>query len=83
MCQADFVLASVIDCKHQLSVVINKYSLNGTWYVTKRINHYCSVVPEKSPSQPLGQQLRGKLGKPRFLLEWWALGLGLGFFCPN
>ena len=43
------------------------------------INHWCSVVPEKS--QPSGPTFNGKLGKPRFPLERWALGLG--FVCPN
>ena len=38
----------------------------------KRIDHWCSVVPEKS--QPSGPPFSGKLGKPRFPLEWWALG---------
>ena len=43
----------------------------------KRIDHWCSVVPEKA--QPSGPPFSGKLGKPRFPLERWALGLG--FFC--
>ena len=45
----------------------------------KRIDHLCSVVPEKS--QPSGPPFSWKLGKPRFPLERWALGLG--FFCPH
>ena len=37
------------------------------------------MVPEKSqPSDPL---FSGKLGKPHFPQERWALGLG--FFCPH
>ena len=44
----------------------------------KRINHWCSVVPEKS--QPSGPQFSGKLDKPRFPLEWWALGNWVGIF---
>ena len=38
----------------------------------KRTNHWCSVVPEKS--QPSGPPFSGKLGKPPFPLEQWALG---------
>ena len=45
----------------------------------KRIDHWCSVVPEKS--QPSGPPFTGKFGKPRFPLERWALKLG--FFCPH
>ena len=45
----------------------------------KRIDHWCSVDPEKS--QPSIPPFSGKLGKPRFPLEQWALGLG--FFCPH
>ena len=38
----------------------------------KRIDHCCSVVPEKyHPSCP---PFSGKLGKPRFPMERWALG---------
>ena len=51
----------------------------SVWYVRKRIDHWCSVVPEKS--QPSGPPFSGKLGKPRFPLERWALRLG--FFCPH
>ena len=50
-----------------------------SWYMRKRIDHWCSVVPEKS--QPLGPPFSGKLGKPRFPMERWAHGLG--FFCPH
>ena len=49
------------------------------WYMRKRINYWCSAVPEKS--QPSGPPFSGKLGKPRFPLERWALWLG--FVCPH
>ena len=45
----------------------------------KKIDHWCLVVPEKS--KPSGPPFSGKLGKPCFPLERWALGLG--FFCPH
>ena len=47
--------------------------------MTKRIDHWFSKVPEKS--QPSGPLFSGKLDKPRFPLERWALWLG--FFCPH
>ena len=37
----------------------------------KIIDHYCSVVPEKS--HPLGPTFSGNLLKPLFPLEQWAL----------
>ena len=61
------------------STDITQYCTVWLWYMRKRINHWCSVVPEKS--QPSGPPFSGKLGKPRFPLERWALGLG--FFCPH
>ena len=42
------------------------------------MDHWCSVVPEKS--QPSGPPFSRKLSKPRFPPERWALGLE--FFCP-
>ena len=45
----------------------------------KRIDHWCSVVPEKS--QPSGPLFSGKLGKPLIPLERWALGWGF-FLSP-
>ena len=56
-----------------------QYCTVRSWYMRKRIDHWCSVVPEKS--QPSGPPFSGKLGKPRFPMERWALGLG--FFCPH
>ena len=51
----------------------------------KRIENWCSMVQEKS--QPSGPPFSGKLGKPRFPLEGWALGLGLntndGFYLSH
>ena len=56
---------------------ITQYCTVRSWYMRKRIDHWCSVVPEKS--KPSGPPFSGKLGKPRFPLERWAPGLG--FFC--
>ena len=58
---------------------ITQFCTVWSWYMRKRIDHWCSVVPEKS--QPSGPPFSGKLGKPRFPLERWALWLG--FFCPH
>ena len=45
----------------------------------KTIDHDCLVVPEKS--KPYGPPFSGKLSKPCFPLELWALMLG--FLCPH
>ena len=58
---------------------ITQYCTVQSWYMRKRIDHWCSVVSEKS--QPSGPPFSGKLGKPRFPLTRWALGLG--YFCPH
>ena len=79
-----FVQRASLTVNIDLSDVTNKYTYYSVLYRTvgymrKRIDHWCSVVPEKS--QPSGPPFSGKLGKPRFPLERWALGLG--FFCPH
>ena len=58
---------------------ITQYCNVQSWYMRKRIDHWCSVVPEKS--QCSGQQFSGKLGKPRFPLGPWALGIWI-FLSP-
>ena len=55
------------------------YSTVPSWHMKIRIDHWCSVVPDKF--QPSGPPFSGKLGKPRFPLE--RLSFGLGFFCPH
>ena len=77
-----FVQRASLTVNIDLSDVTNRYYkvLYRTVVVYEKKNRsWCSVDPEKS--QPLGPPFSGKLGKPRFPLERWALGLG--FFCPH
>ena len=74
-----FVQRASLTVNIDLSDVTNRYyavlyCTVRSWYMRKRIDHWCSVIPEKT--QPLGPPFSGKLGKPRFPLEWWAPGLG-------
>ena len=79
--QADFVQRASLTV-NIISVAPSKNIIQyvAKWYARKIIDHHCSVVPEKK-SQPSGPLLSGILGKPRFQLELWALGLG--FSCPH
>ena len=77
--------ARVTDCKHELSDVTNIY-YTVPYRMVARIG-ICEKEPiigvqwGQKKSQPSGPPFSGKLGKPRFPLERWALGLG--FFCPH
>ena len=74
----DHSISYALVCEKEISHM-GKYNGNLIWCARKRIDHWCSMVPEKS--QPSGPLFSGKLVKPRFPLEQWALGLG--FFCPR
>ena len=59
-----FVQRPSLTVNIDLSDVTNRYTVPypTAWYVRKRIDHWCSVFPEKS--QPSSPQFSGKLGKP-------------------
>ena len=57
------VLFNLLICDTEINESINQYCTVRSWYMRKRIDHWCSVVPEKF--QPSGPLFSGKLGKPR------------------